>query len=177
MFMLQFKMTDHNLARLNVKAGHGGIVTSCLPKREVGQYLQAGSTVAVVGSGPWVVKILATAETMTASQPEVGQSVTLRIQSQPRLLKGTIVSIAKAGDPVVQDQSLTHLAGGNITVNPATGKANESYFEIAVRPDVDDETVLMHGLTAEVRIDRKVELIGHGIYRRVAKFINQVLTS
>lgn len=174
----QFQFAESQLESLEVRADRDGVLMTCLPDDEVGQFLPPGSTVAVVGSGPWVVKLLATAETMVSAQPKVGKRVQVRLRSQPgRLLQGTITRVAKAGSREINDESLTHLAGGMIPVNPTTNEATESYFEIFVQPDSTEDVVFMQGMTADVRFDRKLELIGQGIYRRVAKFINQVLTS
>jgi len=174
----QLKHISGEVERLEVRSETSGTITSCLPETEVGTYLAAGSTVATVGSGPWVVKLLATAETMNSSRPIVGQDVSVRLKSQPgRLLRGKIVRIAELGNRIVEDTALTHLAGGNITVNPATNEAQENFFEIDVQPEPSQDTKFLHGMTAEVRMNRRVEFVGKEIYRRIAKFIDQIITS
>lgn len=175
----QLRSSEQDLHSLLVAAKRHGVVMSCLSEYEAGQFLPAGSTVAVVGSGPWTIKVITTAEVIVSSQAQVGQNVGVRIKSQPGcVLSGRIISIAKAGDRFVSEDTLTHLAGGQIAVDPQTDEAGVAYFELTVQPDLrEKEITLMHGMTAEVRLNRRLEFVGQEVYRRVAKFINQILTS
>lgn len=164
---------------LAVRTKQAGIVMTCLPKNHTGQFLPAGSTVAVIGRGDWQVRCLADAATMLAAQPQVGQSVSLRLTAQANIkLHGKITRIAEMGDRQVRDESLTHLAGGRIPVNPISREASEAFFEILVKIDDDHakNLTLMHGMTVDVRMYRQTEIIALTLYRRITRFINQVMT-
>lgn len=171
--------SDLQSESLAVVSDRPGVVMSCLPENRSGQFLPAGTTVAVIGSGPWQVRFLVDATTMLASDPQCGQVVSMRIRSQAdKELGGTIMRIAEIGDAHVRDESLTQLAGGTIPVDPLSHAATKTYFEVVVELDeaAAEQVKLMHGMTVEVRMPRNTEIMAQLLYRRITKFINQVLT-
>ena len=130
---------------------------------------------AIVSAGPWTLKAIANAASLTVHAPQVGQQVELRLVGQgSRTLSGRIVRVARAGFRRITESSLTHLAGGNITVSAESMEAEEPFFEIDIMIAEQDERGLRHGMTAVVSLGGHRDPIAVHLYRRGLLFLNKL---
>ncbi|GEM_PF-273751 len=183
----------------------GGVVVQRVKHSDVGRFMIPGAPLAMVVSGAWQVRAILTAEQMSSAHPAVGSIVEFRPASDPSSsLRGTVSRIGPAGSRQVTLLPLTHLGGGEVAVDPASGTASEPYFEVTItlqsrsavnasdtpllteqwHTGVSVESVtdgtnlepsLRYGMTGVVRFDGHAEPIGTTLARRVLRFWNKLL--
>lgn len=158
---------------LRISAPAAGEVVNCLPAQDAGRFLTAGQPVALVASGPPVVRALVTAEELAAIHPQIGQRLAFRATGRPATeIRGWLTRITPLGTRVVGLPALTQLGGGDVVVDPHTGAARQPYFELLVTLDAAAARELRHGMTGVVRLPAAAEPLGMRAYRKVLRFLN-----
>lgn len=158
---------------LRIAAPVAGEVVSCLPVQDAGRFLTAGQPVALVASGPPVVRALVTAEEYAAIHPQIGQRLAFRATSAPeKEIRGWLTRITPLGTRVVGLPTLTQLGGGDVVVDPHTGAARQPYFELLVTLEGHAADGLRHGMTGMVRLPAAAEPLGMRAYRKVLRFLD-----
>lgn len=160
---------------LEVRTPIRGRVTQAEGLRHAGRFVHKGDPLAIVSSGPWILRAVANAESLTHSLPQVGARVSIRLTGEgSRPLLGTIARIARAGSRTITDRSLTQLAGGEIPVSPDTWEAEEPFFHITIALDDQPDLRLRHGMTALVNLGGERPCIGMYLYRRGLTLLNKL---
>jgi len=161
--------------QLKIRASDSGVLITSIDESQMGRFLQVGDPVATVSSGSWILRSLATEEDIADARPQVGDSVTAMITGAPsETLTGTVVRIAKAVSPTIEQTALTQLGGGTIAVAPNTMRARRPYFEITVKLDSNNLPEFRHGTTAAVHLATSRESLGIKMYRWGLNFVNQL---
>ena len=171
-----YKLAQHQDESLRVRADRTGIVTT-IQADQTGAFLRKGDPIATVGAGPWVLRILLTAEQFVDAQLPSGKQVAFRLAGDPtRTRLGTILTVASQGRNKVDHSELTHLAGGEIAVDPNTSESAEPLFEVTVLIDDDSTADMRSGSTAHVRLVAERKTLLNYLCRRGLKLIGDLLT-
>lgn len=178
LFRKDYARRADQLAKLHVRAEAAGRVVKCLGQTDLGRFIREGEPIAAITSGPWRVRALLTEEQMTDASPKVGDAVSFRAAAAPSItIQGTIERIAPAGSRTVTLFSLTHLGGGDIVVDPLTGRAGRPYFDAIIRLAPGGSHVLSHEMTGRVRFRGEASTIGARLARRMIRFLNTLTQS
>jgi putative peptide zinc metalloprotease protein len=163
-------------ADLEVLAPMTGRVVECVEPSELGVYLNEGEPIAMIASGGWEIRLVLSEEQMAGARPRVGGKVEFRASALPaQTIEGVIRKIAPSGSETVEHSALTHLGGGDITVDPTTSHATEPYFEITVGLPGADLPELGYAMSGSVRLAAQDEPIGIRFMRRVIQFVNRLM--
>lgn len=172
----ELEMARTSRAELVVHAPFDGRVVECLEPEANGRFLTAGTPVATIIAGPYQVVAILNEQQMASVRPEVGDVVSFRSVAFPGLtIEGHIRRVFPAGSRKVDMESLTHLAGGSIAVDPTDGTAAEPYFEILIDLDKTQAGTLRHGITGAVRLASRPTPLGVRATHRIVRFANRLL--
>ena len=87
-----------------------------------------------------------TAEQYAAAGPVVGDQVTFRAAGvADRTMAGTIEMVSPVGSRRIDMPALTTVAGGDVVVEPGTGRTTQPYFELRVVLDVPPDAQIASG--------------------------------
>ena len=162
-------------ADLEVRTTTSGRVAEGLLSSDTGRFLQVGDPVALIVSGDWQVRALLTAEEFASARREIGDAVTFRPTDDPsQTLSGTITRINRVASRNVALPALTHVGGGDIVVDQASGLATEPYFEIVITLD-DADGHVRYGMTGVVQLAADPQPMAVNLYRRFMRFTNKLL--
>jgi len=164
--------------RLTVRSPLEGTATIGLDESEVGRYVKRGEPVASIVAGAPVVRALLTEEDVAAARPEPGTRVEFRTLAQPdRLLEGTVRRVVPSGRRQLDQPFARHLDPADYAVNPMTGKATRSQFEVEIElDDADDSVCLARGLTGKLRFEGSEEPMGLLLLRRMLTFMHRLVS-
>ena len=172
-------LAESRQADLSLTAPHGGRVIDCVREAQIGAYVEPGTPLATIIDGRWQVRAVLTAEELAQVRPRPGQAVEFRAKGSPeRVYHGVIARVAPAGSrnlDLTTLRGLTHLGGGDIAVDPATGEASRPFFEVVIDLREEEPADVLDGMTALVRFDGDSEPVGTRLGRRLARFWNRML--
>ena len=163
---------------LRITAPEAGQIVDGLRPIDAGRFVEAGQAIATIISGKRQVRAILTAEELTATQPCVGQVVRFRDRADSASMhSGKIVKINPAGVYHTDLVALTHLAGGDVVIEPGGGETAQAYWELTLALDGEVETLPKHGSTGMIQLPGAAEPIAKRIYRNVVRFMNRLLES
>ncbi len=170
------KVVEEQLRRLSVRSPRRGEVTG-IDETRVGMFLGKGDPIAVVGAGPWTVRTLLTSEEMVDARLAVDSEVRLRLIGVPgEVIEGRVLKVAAQGRKKVDQEELTHLAGGEIAVDPSSGEASNSLFEVTIGIEQADHAWLRTGSTAQVAFDGERTTLLRYLCRRGLQLLQDLQT-
>ncbi|MEM9352035.1 MAG: site-2 protease family protein [Planctomycetota bacterium] len=170
------KIAEERLQQLSVRAPRRGEVTG-IDQTRVGMFVGKGDPIAVVGAGPWTVRTLLTSEQMVDARLAVDAPVLLRMIGLPgEVVEGRVLTVAAQGRKKVDQEELTHLAGGEIAVDPSTGEATNSLFEVTIAIGEGDHGWLRTGSTAQVAFDGERTTLLRYLCRRGLQLLHDLQT-
>lgn len=163
------------LQELSISAPIEGHLTSRLRADEIGRYVRAGESLGTVVGGATVVRALLSEEELAATRPEPGTRVEFRSHALPgRLVVGYVTRLAPAGRHEFDHTFAGFLDPADYAVQPGTGRATRSQFEIEVRLDEPVEARTLQGLTGKLRLEGVSEPIGQRLVRKVRTFLRSL---
>jgi putative peptide zinc metalloprotease protein len=169
--------TQEDVERLSASVPIAGNVVDCDDTLQAGRFVKKGERVATIISGGWTVRALATAQDLADIEPQVGQTVRVRLLGHVvEELSGTITKVAVTGSTAIPSASLTQLGGGSIAVAPDTMTAQEPYFEITIELDTAGHNLARRGMSAQISFPAKPQTIGVRLYRAGLRFLNKLRT-
>lgn len=167
-----------DVAALEIRAEAAGRVAACHPPDVTGRFIARGDPVATLVSGRTEVRALLTEGDLAAAAPRLGQDATFRAAAKPGLLiQGVITRIQPAGSRQIQQTALANTGGGHIAVDPASGAAAQSFFEITVELRHSLATDLAYGVSGVVSLPSRYEPLATHLYRSAVRFVNRALQS
>jgi putative peptide zinc metalloprotease protein len=163
--------------QLTLVAETEGIVLECLDDTIEGRFLNAGNTVAVIGSGRPVARLLLTEDEIITGSPFSGQVIEYRSNINPRQVQtGTILSVAEVGSRRINSEEFSRPAGGDIDVTGPRGEAARPYFEVVVALGENDPAAQWHGSAVQVCIPAASETLGRRLHRGFVGLVNRIRT-
>ncbi len=88
-----------------------------------------------------------------------------------------ITKIEPAAETVFDNMALTYITGGDILVDPATGKPLEPVFQIDLTPDDDVLALTEHGARVHLKLPRRYESIASWAARKCMRFVQELLVA
>ncbi len=141
--------------------------------RDSGRWIERGEVLARVAVGDPLVRALLSESQMSVIAPKVGDSIEFRIAGSPhKSLKGAIQRIVPAGTRSVGEDYLNHLNLDDFAMNPLTGKAGKSLFELEVA--LDEEAPLLRGATGWLRFPTTRTALGLVAWRKLLVFLRRL---
>ncbi len=174
---------EERRSALTVRAPIAGQVTQSNVESEDGRFVRHGDSLFRLSAGDWVVRAVASAEQLSDTMPAVGQPVAVQMLDKKgyRILNGRVIHVAPAGSRRIENEALTHTAGGNIAVHSERREAVQPFFEVVIAIDAESEAhfreEVQYGMRATIRIMEESRTLGHYAYRRILQFYNQYLRS
>ena len=171
--LLQDALDD--VQNLDVASDAGGTLLRLDCTRTPGAFLEEGTEIGLIGSGPWVGRFLVDEETFTHLRIEVGDEVECRASDDPmRAIQGEIMRVSPAATHDIVQPALTSLGGGAIVVDPQTGRSDRGYFEIVLSFPEDDHEYLQHGLTLVAKLDARPRTLARHAYVKILSFLDRL---
>jgi len=169
----EIAVRTEELQELSIAAPIEGHLTSRLRADEVGRYVRTGEPLGTVVGGATVIRALLSEEEIAATRPEIGARVEFRSHAMPgRLVIGYVTRLAPAGRREFDHAFANFLDPADYAVQPSTGRATRSQFEIEVRLDEPIEARTLQGLTGRLRLEGLPEPLGRRIVRKARTFLN-----
>lgn len=167
---------QRDLDRLSILSPVTGTAIACLDRNQLGRFVKRGELVASIVSGTPVVHTLLSEEELVAADPAVGTPVEFRTAAQPgRVIQGRVRRVVPTGRREFDQRFALHLDPASYAVNPTTGKATRSQFEVEVElVEPDGELLLSRGLTGKLRLAGETAPIGLWMWRRALTFANRL---
>jgi hypothetical protein len=163
---------------LEVRAGADGLLLSGLGPTDLGRFVRAGETVAVVGSGAWEVTVMLAEGEVADLDVVPGRIVECRSVAMPgSLLCGVVERVAPIGQRTVSETALTVSGGGAIVVDPVTGHTPASRYELTIRLDGPPPAWIRSGMTLDVRLSGPPRTLATHARHAVLRFMQTMATA
>ena len=162
--------------RLQIVAPANGYVLRILPESQRGRFFNMGDPVAVVVNGRPVLRVWLSQDQLNRIVQHVGTSVRYRIPGRSqRTFRGRLKRIEPAAESAFNEQALTILGGGDLMIDPQTGRPLEALFQVEIEPDSNEVALNDHGSRVAVALQREYESIGSCATRRCVRFLRRLL--
>lgn len=158
-------------SELDIFAEQLGVVLRVPADEAVGKFFRTGEPLMEMGQGAWQVKTLVTAEQLADFAKQIGDPVILSFDNDGSTTVGTIKSVSPFGDAPLTHVELTHLAGGDIVVDPETMRAEEPYFEVTISLEDWPQELKVAGRRVDVRLPTTSRPLAAVAYRRWLQFL------
>ena len=173
---VRWKKVDRQQERLAVIASAAGTVLRAPADETLGKYYRTGEPMVEIGTGDWLVKTLLTAEQLADFDHGTGDRVSLTVDRHGNRMWGTVVHIASFGDAPIGLPELTHLAGGEIIVDPETMRAEQPYFEVTIALDQWPDSLQVSGQRVDIDFVTTSRPLASVIHRRWLQFLARYRT-
>ncbi|QDS90146.1 hypothetical protein EC9_43520 [Rosistilla ulvae] len=169
---------QQNMTNLVVRASAAGSLVDGLTPRDQGRFIQVGDPLATVVDGTTIVNVWLTGEQMRMISPEIGDRVNVRFPGA-RLGSYTakIQHIAPAAQVEMDEIAATHLAGGDIPVDPASGRSIEPLVQVKVELPDAIQKLVRHKSQASLNFGRRYEPFAFWMARRLIVFVEKLSMS
>lgn len=166
------------VSKLTVPAPAKGKVVRLLQKTNRGRFLAEGTPLAVVVDGRPVLRTWVNEDQLGSILKDSGTEVSFRVPGRSTsTYTGKIASVEPAAEDVFDKQALTYVAGGEILVDPATGRPLEPVFQIDIEPTQDILKLTEHGSRINLQLPRRYESIAAWTLRKCMRFVHKVLVT
>ena len=164
--------------RLSMNSPGSGTVVRLPARTDRGQFMREGNALAVVVDGRPVLRTWINEDQLGSISKSAGSEVTFLIPGRStKSHKARITKIEPAAEAVFDNMALTYVTGGEILVDPATGKPLEPVFQIDLTP-VDDVLALTeHGARVHLKLPRRYESIASWAARKCMRFVQELLVA
>ncbi|MFN9606156.1 MAG: hypothetical protein ACK6A7_22335 [Planctomycetota bacterium] len=127
-------------------------------------------------SGKWIVRALATDEEILDSQLVEGDPIDAEIIGQPgKRLHGRVVSVSQASQERIEESALTQFGGGDISIDPQSQKAAQSYFVITMELDATGNLAMRSGIRVQAMVPNRKWSLGRSLSRKFWQFYHRYL--
>lgn len=169
----------HRLVRqLSVATPGSGRVIRLAPPTDRGMFLREGTPLAVVVDGQPLLRTWVNEEQLGSIRQDSGTVVRFRIPGRSTVTHtGTIISVEPAAEDVFRNPALTHVAGGEILVDPTTSKPIHPIFQIDIKPNDASLRLTEHGARVNLQLPRRTESIAAWTVRKCTRFVHKLLAA
>ncbi|WP_417744163.1 HlyD family efflux transporter periplasmic adaptor subunit [Rosistilla oblonga] len=169
---------QQNMTNLVVRAPAAGSLVESMTPRDQGRFVQVGDPLATVVEGTTIVNVWLTGEQMRIISPKIGDRVNVRFPGA-RLGSYTakIAHIAPAAQIEMDEMAATHVAGGDIPVDPSTGRTIEPLVQVKVELPDTIQKLVRHKSQASLNFARRYEPFAFWMARRLIVFVEKLSMS
>lgn len=172
----QLTALDEKLARIQQQVSSLRLVASSSgtwvsPEIEFarGRYLRRGEEIGIVANlDDLLVRATASQNTAALLIEQASRQVEIRANGRPeRTIAGTIERIFPAGQEQLPSQALGYAVGGPMPVDmrdPSGTKTAEKFFEIRIRPRLDESAPWLAGQRVVVRVPLRSKSLAAQVY-------------
>lgn len=175
------KQLDHvesQIRQLDLAAKSDGEFIPAPEAPKVGRFIKQGESLGSICRGPWIVRVMLTADQWSSIEPVRDQPVCITLMGNTNCrLSGRIVSGDIAGTKKIAEPALTHAGGGDIAVSQ-DNMAVENFFDVII--EIDEESIrqlekpLKVGMSSLVKLQSEQETFGSVLLRRAVRLVNQI---
>lgn len=170
----EFQMASTEMKQQIVESINKGVVLHCPKSRQIGSYIEMGTELATVGSGPRIVRVILNDQQFANARPNVGDRVSVRLCTTARHHQSAVVTrVEPSGSSKIEMPGLTQAAGGNILVD-GNGMAMSPHFIVDVAFEEATAENVPENTTAQVRFGRRFETIGSYTIRHFRIFLTKL---
>lgn len=174
----QVQELDRRVTMLTVRCPEPGKVVRLINDTERGRFLEPGTLLAVVVDGQPRLRTWLNEDQLGSIQKTAGTEVTFRIPGRSMsTYSGKILSVEPAAESRFDKMALTYIAGGEILVDPTTGKPMEPVFQIDIEPSDEVLALTEHGSRINIQLPRRYETIAAWTLRKCVRFVHKVLVT
>lgn len=177
---LQQQVSEYSrqVRELTVTTSGSGQVVRLIADTDRGRYLPAGHPLAVVVDGRPVLRTWVNQDQLGAVRTDAGTPITFRIPGRSTsTFSGQVISVQPAAEQTFDTMALTHVAGGELLVNPSTGQPLEPVFQIDIEPEPGAFQLTEHGARVSLNLTRRSESIAAWAARRCLRFVHKLLVA
>ena len=165
---------DRRIASMTLTAAAAGTVAIEGEEALEGRFLQQGKELCQSHSDRRHLRVVLSEEEVARARLEIGSEAEVRWACDPtRSTRGVVREILASASRFDVPLPLTMLGGGDVYVRPvgdSLNSADKAYLHVIL--EVDDAPVVSRGagLTAKVRFDARLQLLGGWVRNRVLSF-------
>lgn len=163
---------------LIISSPGSGKVARMIPADQLGRFLKPGQQVAVVVDGDTILRAWLNEDQLGSIQREIGAEVSFRLSGESTTTHtGKIIAIEPAAEATFQQMSLSQITGGEILVDPSTGRPLEPVFQVDIAPIGDEILASQHGARVSIRLNRRSQSLASWMTRKCVRFVQKLLIS
>jgi multidrug resistance efflux pump len=167
---------ERRLASMRVVAGLDGTVASADWRSWEGRYVREGELLFQIHAGHHYLCMVLTDHEVSRARLEVGSPAEVRWACQPdEPVRAVVREIRRSASRAHVPLALTMLGGGEVYARPdgeAGAVASQPYLQVLLEAESMPLGSRGAGLTARVRMEARVEVLGAWLKRRVLGFVN-----
>ncbi|MEZ6124557.1 MAG: hypothetical protein R3C49_15470 [Planctomycetaceae bacterium] len=169
---------QRRVQRLTLTAPGAGRVVSLIPATERGRFLHEGAQIAVLAEGQPLLRTWLNEDQLGSVVSDPGTDVQFHVPGRPtETFHGQIVKVEPAAEEVFDKVALTYVTGGEILVNPSTGRPLTPLFQVDIQPSSDAVAVTEHGRRVNLQLPRRYESVAAWVLRRCTTFARKLLVA
>ena len=168
--------SQERLAKLSIKSPVAGLIVSGIESSSIGSFIGRGDPIGTLVAGETVVRALLSEEELVAVQSAVGSPVEFRTHADSsKVWAGKVRRVIPAGRREFDQPFAAYLDPADYSVNPSTGRAMRSQFEVEVLLlEAGSPGKLPHRLTGSLRFEGASEPLGVSILRKSLTFLRSL---
>lgn len=174
----QIKNLQDLVDRLIVKSPGKGQIVRLIRANQQGRFLQPGEQIAVVVDGATILRSWLNEDQLGSIDREIGAEVSFRMPGDSlTTFTGKITAIEPAAESTFQQLALSQTTGGEILVDPSSGKPLEPVFRIDIEPIDGNIPVTQHGARVSIKLKRRYQSLAGWMTRKCVRFVQKLLVS
>ncbi len=174
----QTQELQRRVQRLSMSSPGNGVVVRLPSKTDRGMFLQEGNSLAVVVDGRPVIRTWLNEDQLGSILKDNGTEVSFLIPGRStKSHKARIISVEPAAETVFDNMALTYVTGGEILVDPSTGRPVEPVFQVDILPETDVIKLTEHGARVHLNLPRRYESIASWATRKCMRFVHELLVA
>lgn len=171
--------SQRRFATLQITSPGSGLLARILPESQRGQFVSSGETVGIVVDGQPVLRTWLTEDQLGGVACESGQLVEYRLAGRSETTyTARLLNIEPAAETGRLNQALTFVAGGDILLDPQTGRPVQPLFQVDFEPQEQQILRLAdHGTRLSLQLPRNGQTIAEWVTHRITRFVQKTLTA
>jgi putative peptide zinc metalloprotease protein len=168
---------QRRFSTLRITSPGTGLLARILPESQRGRFIQSGETVGIVVDGQPVIRTWLTEDQLGGIASEPGQVVEYRLAGRSETTyTARLLNIEPAAEIGRLNQSLTFVAGGEILLDPQTGRPVQPLFQVDFEP-LEQQTLRLadHGIRLSLQLPRNGQTIAEWVTHRLTRFVQKTL--
>lgn len=166
------QLVDH----LTITAPVAGKVVWQRPETDRGRFLRPGEPIARVVAGRTVLRTWVNEEQLGSIDTNIGGVARFRIPGRSQdTYFGRVLAIQPASEEVFTHMAVTQTTGGEILLDPETGRPMEAVFQIDILPEQSVFEPSEFNARVQLMLPRQSESIGGWAFRNCVRFVRSLL--